>query len=85
MLALILLRSKNGKNKSEMIKQTIVDIEKVQIWQGVAVGTFLCRGTKCCLMVRHILYSQKKRKRKIDLEAVEVKVRNFSLDRTEIG
>lgn len=51
MLNLILLRSKNGKNKSETIKRTVVDVEKVRIWQGVAVGTFLCRCPKYCLMV----------------------------------
>ncbi|EOB01193.1 hypothetical protein Anapl_02326 [Anas platyrhynchos] len=36
-LALILLRSNDGKNKSEMITLTIADLEEVRIWQGVAV------------------------------------------------
>lgn len=50
-LALILLRSNDGKNKSEMITLTIADLEEVRIWQGVAVGTSLCRCLKYQLIV----------------------------------
>lgn len=38
-----MLTSKNDKTKSETTKIIVADLETVRSWQGVAVGTFLCR------------------------------------------